>query len=39
MDEFINNETLRRRFNPDGSILRQHQLHMLEMLKYVDGIW
>lgn len=29
---------LRDRFNPDGSILRQHQLRMLEMLKYIDGI-
>lgn len=38
MDNFIDNEMLRRRFNPDGSLLRQHQLRMLEMLKYVDGI-
>lgn len=29
---------LRARFNPDGSILRRHQLRMLEMLKYIDKI-
>lgn len=38
MDEFIDNKMLRERFNPDGSLLRQHQLRMLEMLKYIDGI-
>ncbi len=38
MDEFIDNKMLRGRFNPDGSLLRQHQLRMLAMLKYVDGI-
>lgn len=27
---------LRERFNPDGSMLRNHQLRMLEMLKYID---
>lgn len=31
-------EKLRNRFNPDGSLLRQHQLRMLEMLKYIDGV-
>lgn len=31
-------EKLRARFNPDGSLLRRHQLRMLEMLKYVDGV-
>ena len=29
---------LRERFNPDGSMLRQHQLRMLEMLKYIDKV-
>ena len=29
---------LRERFNPDGSLLRKHQLRMLEMLKYIDTI-
>lgn len=31
-------EELRARFNPDGSLLRQHQLKMLEMLKYIDSV-
>lgn len=29
---------LNRRFNPDGSLLRKHQMRMLEMLKYIDEI-
>lgn len=29
---------LRARFNPDGSLLRRHQLRMLEMLKYIDKV-
>lgn len=29
---------LRCRFNPDGSLLREHQLRMVEMLKYFDDI-
>lgn len=29
---------LREKFNPDGSILRKHQLKMLEMLLYIDSI-
>jgi len=29
---------LRARFNPDGSLLRRHQLRMLEMLKYIDRV-
>lgn len=29
---------LREKYNPDGSLLRRHQLRMLEILKYVDGI-
>lgn len=31
-------EELRNRFNPDGSLLRQHQIRMLELLKYLDSI-
>ncbi len=31
-------ESLRERFNPDGSDLRLMQLRMLEMLKYIDNI-
>ena len=27
---------LRAKFNPDNSLIRQHQLRMLEMLKYID---
>ena len=41
MDRQINNieqKQLRIRFNPDGSLLRKHQLRMLEMLKYIDKI-
>lgn len=34
----IENAKLRERYNPDGSLLRRHQLKMLEMLKYVDQI-
>lgn len=30
--------SLRTRFNPDGSPLRAHQLRMLEMLVYIDGL-
>lgn len=29
---------LRQKFNPDGSLLRQHQLRMLEMLRYIDEV-
>lgn len=29
---------LRKRFNPDGSLLREMQLKMVEMLKYFDNI-
>lgn len=29
---------LRRRFNPDGSLLRDHQLKLLEMLKFIDEV-
>lgn len=31
-------ERLRGRFNPDGSLLRRHQQRMLEMLRYIDAI-
>ena len=31
-------QELRARFNPDGSLLRRHQLRMLEMLTYIDGV-
>lgn len=31
-------ENLRKRYNPDDSLLRQHQLRMLEMLKYIDEV-
>lgn len=31
-------DSLRKRFNPDGSMLRKQQLRMLDMLKYVDAI-
>ena len=29
---------LKARFNPDGSLLRRHQLRMLDMLKYIDEV-
>ena len=31
-------QELRARFNPDGSLLRRHQLRMLEMLTNIDGV-
>ena len=31
-------ESLKKRFNPEGSVLRQHQLRMLELLKVIDCI-
>lgn len=34
----MDNEGLRVRFNPDGSLLRQQQLRMLDMLKCLDQI-
>ena len=34
----MNNEELRQRFNPDGSVLRRQQMRMLEILLEVDGI-
>ena len=34
----IDHEALRRRFNPDGSLLRRQQLRMLELLLEVDRI-
>lgn len=38
MIDKIKHEELRERFNPDGSVLRIHQLRLLEMLKYLDNI-
>lgn len=37
LDELLQKK-LRERFNPDGSLLRQHQLRMLEMLKFIDDV-
>lgn len=34
----MNNEELRRRFNPEGSLLRRQQLRMVEIVQVVDGI-
>lgn len=34
----LEQEELRARFNPDGSLLRRHQLRMLDMLKYIDSV-
>lgn len=34
----IDNETLRKRFNPDGSLLRRQQMRMLELLEAVDSV-
>jgi len=34
----MNNEELRKRFNPDGSLLRRQQMRMLEILLEVDRI-
>ena len=34
----MNHESLRQRFNPDGSLLRRQQLRMLEILLEVDKI-
>ena len=31
-------DELRERFNPDGSLLRNHQMRLLEMLKYFDDL-
>lgn len=32
------NQDLREKYNPDGSILRRAQMRMLEMLKYIDRV-
>ncbi|MDE7396163.1 MAG: LicD family protein [Muribaculum sp.] len=37
IDSQIQSE-LRRRFNPDGSLLRAHQMRMLDILIYVDKV-
>lgn len=34
----MDNLLLRERFNPDGSLLRNHQNRMLEILKFIDTI-
>ena len=34
----MNHESLRQRFNPDGSLLRRQQMRMLEILLEVDKI-
>ena len=34
----MNNDELRQRFNPDGSLLRKQQMRMLELLQVVDDI-
>lgn len=31
-------DILREKFNPDGSVLRNHQMRMLEILEVIDGI-
>lgn len=36
--DVINQEALRQRFNPDGSLLRRQQMRMLEILLEVDRI-
>lgn len=38
MIDAIEQKKLRERFNPEGSLLRQYQLKMLEMLKYIDEV-
>ena len=34
----FNPEELKKRFNPEGSLIRRHQLKMLEMVKELDRI-
>lgn len=34
----MNNQELRAKYNPDGSVLRQHQMRLLSMLKDIDAI-
>lgn len=38
MIDKVTQNSLRQRFNPDGSSLRRHQLLMLDMLKKIDSI-
>ena len=38
METTINQEALRARFNPEDSLLRRHQMRMLEMLVEVDRV-
>ena len=35
---FMQLEELKQRYNPDGSVLRNQQLKMLDMLLYVDAV-
>lgn len=37
-EKVIDNNSLRQRFSPDGSPLRNHQLHLLNMLRELDRI-
>ena len=37
IDEELQRE-LRKRFNPDGSLLRREQLRMLDILRYIDNV-
>lgn len=38
MSEPIDQQALRNRFNPDGSLLRAYQLRMFEMLRFIDEV-
>lgn len=38
MIDRILQQSLRERFSPDGSVLRQHQLKLLEMLRFIDDV-
>ena len=38
MIDLVTQEKLRSEYNPDGSLLRRHQLKMLEMLAYIDDV-
>lgn len=38
MIDFTLQADLRQRFNPDGSLLRRHQLKLLGMLRFIDSV-
>ena len=38
INEKMDNSLLREKFNPDGSVLRMHQMRMLEILEVIDAI-